>query len=130
MFKRDPEYYRRLLKQKQAYILKDLKTIEERSMILASADSPHGPSNSNHLPDLVSDSVERELAFLFASRNGTCLWDVEAALQRVEDGSFGVCLGCGTNIPNERLEVVPDAAMCVACQALEDRRGRGPGWDR
>ena len=40
---------------------------------------------------------------------------VEAAIGRLDDGSYGVCERCGTRIPEERMEVVPWAATCVAC---------------
>lgn len=40
---------------------------------------------------------------------------VEAALGRLDDGTYGVCERCGTRIPEERMEVVPWAANCVAC---------------
>ena len=43
------------------------------------------------------------------------LASVEAALGRLDDGSYGVCERCGTHIPDERMEVVPWAATCVAC---------------
>ena len=40
---------------------------------------------------------------------------VEAALVRLDEGSYGTCERCGTQIPGERMEVVPWAATCVAC---------------
>lgn len=43
--------------------------------------------------------------------------EIDAALHRITDGSYGRCAGCGAEIPVERLEVRPFAAGCVACQA-------------
>lgn len=125
MRKRDLAYFRRLLKQKQDSAAKDLKLIEEHSMILRSADAYNTPPNSNHLPDLVSDATERERAFMFASRNGTSLFDIEGALRRMEEGTFGVCQGCGDAIPMERLEAVPNTTKCIACKVSEDNRTSG-----
>ena len=42
--------------------------------------------------------------------------EVEAALQRIEDGTYGTCVDCGQQIPDARLEVRPEAARCVADQ--------------
>jgi len=49
------------------------------------------------------------------------LADVTAALERIEAGTYGSCLACAAPIPAERLEIVPMAAYCMACQ--RDREG-------
>jgi DnaK suppressor protein len=64
---------------------------------------------------------QRDLALRDKSGKGLEL--VSAALARLDEGSFGHCLRCGTAIPDERLEVLPWAAFCVRCQQLE-RDGR------
>lgn len=46
---------------------------------------------------------------------------VEAALQRLEDGTYGTCVTCGQPIPIERLEALPFAAQCVSCKSKEGR---------
>ncbi|MGP3535997.1 TraR/DksA family transcriptional regulator [Microbacterium sp. RD1] len=46
---------------------------------------------------------------------------IVAALERLADGSYGVCTGCGATIPAERLEVLPHARTCVACQSRADK---------
>ena len=43
--------------------------------------------------------------------------DIDAALERIADGTYGVCVHCGVDIPAERLEFRPSAAGCVSCQA-------------
>jgi RNA polymerase-binding transcription factor DksA len=45
------------------------------------------------------------------------LGEIDAALARIEDGTYGRCAGCGTEIPEERLELRPFASRCVACTA-------------
>ena len=42
--------------------------------------------------------------------------EVAAALARIEAGMYGICTGCGVDIPLERLEIMPATAFCVACQ--------------
>jgi DnaK suppressor protein len=49
---------------------------------------------------------------------------VEAALARVDDGSFGRCERCGKPIASARLEVLPWAAYCIECQRIVDRGSR------
>ena len=56
---------------------------------------------------------DREIAILEAGAGQR--EQVVAALQRIEDGSYGVCVDCGQPIPDERLEARPTAAYCVSC---------------
>jgi len=48
------------------------------------------------------------------------LADVEAALDRMRHGTYGRCVHCGDQLPSERLEVVPQAALCMPCQRRAD----------
>ena len=43
---------------------------------------------------------------------------VQSALQRIENGQFGICIFCGNLIPEERLEVAPESSSCVNCSAF------------
>jgi DnaK suppressor protein len=122
---RNLKRFRHILKEQQRTALKDLNLIEEHSAILRSAEPWTVSPCSNHVPDVGTDYAEREKVFLFASRNGTSLSAIERAFRRMEEGTFGVCLACGQEIPEERLLVIPAATMCVTCQGHEDRRNHG-----
>jgi DnaK suppressor protein len=50
------------------------------------------------------------------------LWEVEEALGRVADGTYGYCVGCGAGIPLQRLRALPAAASCVDCSRASSRR--------
>ncbi|MGD0554359.1 MAG: TraR/DksA family transcriptional regulator [Streptosporangiaceae bacterium] len=50
--------------------------------------------------------------------------EIQAALVRIEDGSYGHCVDCAKPVPEGRLEARPDASRCVACQGKRDRRRR------
>lgn len=79
----------------------------------------------------VHDSGDESIADVFVDMNTALiekevseLRDVEAALARLREGTFGVCIDCGAEIDRERLEAYPTARRCLACQnAKEDRRG-------
>ncbi len=62
---------------------------------------------------------QRDLAL--RDRSTRQLEAVDAALARLEDGTFGICRNCGRPISEERLEARPWAALCIECQRLEDR---------
>jgi DnaK suppressor protein len=76
-----------------------------------------------HMADLGTETMEREKEFLFASREGRRLWEIDEALRRLyrNPETFGTCERCRSSIGFDRLEVVPEARFCAACQqAMED----------
>jgi DnaK suppressor protein len=71
--------------------------------------------------DEVQYATERELAIRSLDRDSNLLRNVRAALDRIEEGSFGVCLHCEEDISPKRLAAVPSTAFCIVCQELADR---------
>lgn len=71
--------------------------------------------------DEVQHAAERELAIRNLDRDSALLRNVRAALERVKDGSYGVCLHCEEDISMKRLNAVPWAAFCIQCQEQSDR---------
>ena len=73
--------------------------------------------------DEIQYASERDLAILNVDRESNTLRDVKAALQRIGDGSFGICIDCEEAISPKRLEAVPWASRCVKCQESAERNG-------
>lgn len=65
--------------------------------------------------------LERELAEASAAHCDAAVFDVERALWRLDDGAYGLCDGCGAEIPFERLEAIPHSRLCVRCVAAPRR---------
>src|ERR1700682_3904321 len=78
--------------------------------------------------DEVKNAAERELAIRNLDRESNLLRNVRAALRRIDEGTFGVCLHCEEDISPKRLAAVPWTAFCIHCQEIADRyQGRdGP----
>jgi len=69
-------------------------------------------------------SVSKESLFERGSQRRTVLRLIQAALERIADGSFGTCLGCGDEIDSRRLEALPWTQFCRPCQGeLEEKIG-------
>lgn len=69
-------------------------------------------------------SLSKESLFERGSQRRTVLRLIEAALKRITDGSFGVCVGCGDDIQSRRLEALPWTQFCLRCQGeLEQEIG-------
>ncbi len=71
--------------------------------------------------DEVQHAAERELAIRNLDRDSALLRNVRAALGRIDDGSYGVCMHCEEDISQKRLNAVPWAAYCISCQETADR---------
>ena len=74
---------------------------------------------SVHMADAGTDSYEREKGFHFMNRESDYYKYLVYALQRIEDGSFGVCKICDDLIPEERMSEVLNATKCVNCKEKE-----------
>lgn len=73
------------------------------------------------LADNGSAQYEREQAASLACHARRLLEAVEAALARMDTGTYGLCEVCSEPIPEARLETLPHASRCVACQRLDER---------
>lgn len=78
--------------------------------------------------DRLQQQLNREVAIRNLDRESKLLKQVQSALARLDDESFGVCLRCEEEIPEKRLRAVPWAAYCVPCQEIVDRQ-RAAGDD-
>ncbi len=96
---------------------------EQRGGAISRADAA-ADSRANEGDDWAQASTERDLSVALSERESAELLAIDAALQRIQDGSFGLCLDCGVTIPTARLHANPTALRCVACQQrLEDTAG-------
>ncbi len=68
-----------------------------------------------HMADIGSDNFEQEFTLSLMESEGGTLGQIEAALERIEDGEYGLCEECGARIPKTRLNALPYATMCVKC---------------
>ncbi|MGI8573990.1 MAG: TraR/DksA family transcriptional regulator [Egibacteraceae bacterium] len=76
--------------------------------------------------DSPSNVYDRQVAASVAGHAEAELAEVDAALERVEDGSYGRCQECGKEIPDERLELMPATRYCVEHQELAEKRAGVP----
>jgi DnaK suppressor protein len=79
--------------------------------------------------DRVQNANDRDYAMGNLERNSGRLRQVQAALGRLDAGTFGVCIGCDEDINLKRLAAVPWTSYCIVCQELEDRGAQTPVGD-
>jgi len=77
--------------------------------------------------------TEDESALCAAQMETNELSRIDAALSKMQDGSYGLCEDCGKRIPKARLEALPHATRCLSCQLVsegEQPLDDGPNWER
>ena len=74
---------------------------------------------SLHMADAGTDSHEQEKNFMLMNRGSDYFKNLEIALERIREGSFGICKICLDLIPEERMMAVPSATKCVDCKEKE-----------
>ena len=92
------------------------------------ADNALKESNTTSMPtdvvELGSGNFDQELTLSLLGGEKNALEQIEAAIERIEDGSYGRCEECGKKIPKTRLEAIPYAAQCVRCASKEEANPR------
>lgn len=73
--------------------------------------------------DMATEAVGQEMNFAISDAGRKTLKEIEEALLRVQDGTYGHCERCQKLIDEARLEAVPQAAMCISCAAIAEREG-------
>jgi RNA polymerase-binding protein DksA len=81
-----------------------------------------GDGAGNDQADVGSTTLERDHEMSLANNARDMLDQIERALAKIEDGTYGVCESCGNAIGKGRLQAFPRATLCVSCKEREERR--------
>jgi RNA polymerase-binding protein DksA len=79
------------------------------------------PTNDSHLAETATATLGREIDYTLGENSGHVLAAIDAALKRIDEGTYGTCAGCGDQIRYERLEATPWVSLCIDCK----RRSEG-----
>ena len=116
MDKQKLEYFRNLLLKQRLQATEDLRA--DKATALEGND---GVEDSGEMSEL---DLNRSTALDLAGRQTQLIEEIDEALQRIEDGTYGQCFSCGKPLDEERLKAVPTAKYDVACQAaIEEVQG-------
>ena len=76
------------------------------------------------LADLAADDIDKKTLEALNQKDLRKLRLIDSALSRAKNGRYGLCMRCGVRIPEERLEAIPYALMCIDCRSIEERKSR------
>lgn len=111
------------LQKEREEIAAALAAVSERLAISQSESGGELSLSDQHPADAATETMQRELDLTHQRRFEGKLAQIDAALARVDAGTYGTCAVCGKPIPAERLEILPETAYCVTDAAKEERVG-------
>jgi DnaK suppressor protein len=110
-------FHRDTLLLLRARLLGDMSQMEDHAL---NKDHSRTTSMPTSMAELGSDNSQQELTLDLLGNEKEVLEQVEAALGRLEDGSYGRCEACGLGIPRARLDAIPYAALCAKCASRQE----------
>ena len=113
--------FRISIEKRMEEIAEDMGDIHDG--ILDNGNNSEGLSQESvfsvHMADAGTDSFEQEKNYILMGRESEYYKNLEIALDRIDDGIFGICKICSELIPEERMLEVPNATKCVGCKEKE-----------
>jgi len=118
----DTDRFREALLQERQRVQAALDNLHEENPGSIADETGEDTMYDNHLADTATVTYDRELDYTLEENSEHVLREIDAALRRIEDGTYGQCTNCGKQIAAERLEARPWATLCIDCQ--RQREGR------
>lgn len=123
--KKELEHFKKKLEVERKKVLEEMSELQSRNLMQSISDQSGEVSRySYHLGDTASLSYGREFSMGLAERQQKYIKQIEQALQRIEEGTYGICKVTGELIPIERLEEVPVAKYSVKGKELLEKKRR------
>ena len=116
----DTERFRQRLLDERRRAQAALNYLHEENQSLRQDEQEEIQSN-NHPGDVATATFDRELDSTLEENEERQLAAIDAALARIDDGTYGACASCGQPIGEERLEALPWTTQCIDCKRREER---------
>ena len=118
----DTDRFRDLLLQERQRVKAAIDNLHEENPGSIGDETGEDAVYDNHLADTATVTYDRELDYTLEENSEHVLAEIDAALKRIDDGTYGTCTNCGKEIPPERLEARPWATLCIDCKRRREGR--------
>jgi RNA polymerase-binding protein DksA len=118
----DTDHFRERLLDERQRVVAAIQNLKDDHPGTLSDEAGEESAYDNHLADTATETYDRELDYTLEENSGHVLAEIDAALKRIDDGTYGICTNRGEQIPVERLEALPWATLCIDCQRQQGRR--------
>lgn len=113
----DVKKFKQMLLDRRVLLAGDVRSMEDHALRTSRQDASGDLSNMPiHMADIGSDNYEQEFTLDLIQNEESEVRQIDEALERIDDGTFGVCSGCSKVIPKTRLKVIPYTTMCIECK--------------
>jgi RNA polymerase-binding protein DksA len=116
----DTEHFRTRLQEERKRVKEAIHYLHEENPGNVQ-DETQDSTADNHPADVATVTFDRELDYSLEENEERLLGAIDAALVRIDDGTFGICSTCGQPIGEERLEALPWTTQCIDCKRKEER---------
>ena len=113
--------FMRLLTEERKRLRDELSEMEEHQVKNEEKPVADVAGYDDDLVDVATETFEREKELALESSVQGMLEMVEGALQKIREGTYGICEGCGNPIDGNRLRAIPYARLCIRCKEKEER---------
>lgn len=121
--KKTSEMYKKILLDKREELVGDISHISEETLKKSQKDASGDISGyAFHMADVATDNYDREFSLGLASKEREVVAGINIALQKLHDGTFGICETCKKQISQVRLKAVPYATLCLKCQQNKEKK--------
>jgi len=121
--KKDLKDFKKIVLKRKEEIIDDLKHISDDTLRKSQKEASGDISGyAYHMADVATDNYDREFSLGLASNERQSLYELDDALKRIEDGTFGICDDCKGQITKIRLKAVPSALLCIKCQKKKEKK--------
>jgi DnaK suppressor protein len=118
----DTEPFRHMLLEERGRVLRAIENLHNETPGSLEEATGEETSFDNHLGDTATVTYDREMDYTLEENSEAVLTAIDAALRRIEEGTYGTCQRCGNPIAPERLEALPYAELCIECKRRMERR--------
>ena len=117
----DTERFRTLLEEERKRVQDAIENLHQENPGSIADETDEAPYQGNHMGDVASATLDREMASTLEDNSTHVLDAIDAALARIEAGTFGLCERCGKPMDPERLEALPWATLCIEDKRKQER---------
>ena len=114
--------FRQLLITERAKLAEEIRAIARDASTSPRDASGDLSAYTVHMADMAADTYDRELSMNIASSEQELVYQIDEALKRLDDGTFGLCQQCSQPISISRLKALPYASLCINCQRTQEKK--------